>query len=385
MFQEAFLTTYRTLLTPMELIDKLLYRYNKFILLSDMRQRAARNAFALLVRVVDDMCIGDCKDKVLEMLMDFIYQLVNRGDLALAKVLRAKCIEKMDQRHNALNASKVLLPSINITSRQYSLCDFKSEHLAEQMTLLDSDLFLKIEIPEVLVWAKEQREELIPNLNTFTEHFNNMSYWTRSRILDEKDSRERERLVLKFIKIMKHLRKLSNFNSYLAILSALDSAPIRRLEWQRNITESLKEYSALIDSSSSFRAYRQALADTEPPCIPYIKMLPEKKLAKLKGKPTEMSSKEMMSALSVKKDAIVEQLLHSTDCQTRDIEDQMHDSGGGGGLTMNSNSTLVQYVERRLFPQMQAIDDQELHRLIHCDLLDKVVNQSTDTTPHTEP
>jgi hypothetical protein len=55
MFQEAFLTTYRTLLTPMELINKLIYRYNKFILMSDIRQRAARNAFALLVRVVDDM------------------------------------------------------------------------------------------------------------------------------------------------------------------------------------------------------------------------------------------------------------------------------------------------------------------------------------------
>jgi Rap guanine nucleotide exchange factor 1 len=122
----------------------------------------------------------------------------------------------------------------------------------------------------VLVWAKEQKEELIPNLNTFTEHFNKMSYWTRSRILESEEAKDRERLVMKFIKIMKHLRKLNNFNSYLAILSALDSAPIRRLEWQRSITEGLKEYSALIDSSSSFRAYRQALADTEPPCIPYM-------------------------------------------------------------------------------------------------------------------
>lgn len=32
----------------------------------------------------------------------------------------------------------------------------------------------------------------------------------------------------------------------------------------------LKGYCALIDSSSSFRAYRQALAETQPPCIPYI-------------------------------------------------------------------------------------------------------------------
>lgn len=92
----------------------------------------------------------------------------------------------------------------------------------------------------------------------------------RSRILEQVDAKDREKYVIKFIKIMKHLRKINNFNSYLALLSALDSAPIRRLEWQKHITEGLKEYCALIDSSSSFRAYRQALAETQPPCIPYM-------------------------------------------------------------------------------------------------------------------
>ena len=29
----------------------------------------------------------------------------------------------------------------------------------------------------------------------------------------------------------------------------------------------------MIDSSSSFRAYRQALAETQPPCIPYIGLI----------------------------------------------------------------------------------------------------------------
>lgn len=37
--------------------------------------------------------------------------------------------------------------------------------------------------------------------------------------------------------ILQHLRKLNNFNSYLSILSALDSAPLRRLDWQRNTAE----------------------------------------------------------------------------------------------------------------------------------------------------
>ncbi|CAB0007145.1 unnamed protein product [Nesidiocoris tenuis] len=59
---------------------------------------------------------------------------------------------------------------------QSNLVEFKSEQVAEQMTLLDSELFMKIEIPEVLIWAQEQNEERSPNLTRFTEHFNKMSY-----------------------------------------------------------------------------------------------------------------------------------------------------------------------------------------------------------------
>ena len=174
-----------------------------------------------------------------------------------------------------------------------SLLQFKSLDLAEQMTLLDSQLFIRLDSAELILWVQEQNEDKSPNLTKFTEHFNNMSYWCRyvsfvreqgpqaalstciirwmififylifrTKILEQDESKDRERLVMKFIKIMKWLRKQNNFNSYLALLSALDSAPIRRLEWQRSITEGLKEYCALIDSSSSFRAYRQALSES---------------------------------------------------------------------------------------------------------------------------
>lgn len=203
--------------------------------------------------------------------MEFVQQLVCSGDLTMAKALRVKILEKHAIKQ--LQAAQPILSSLSVTTKQASLLDFKSEQIAEQMTLLDADLFMKIEIPEVLIWAQEQNEERSPNLTRFTEHFNKMSYWARSRILEhrlENEAKDREKYVMKFIKIMKHLRKINNFNSYLALLSALDSAPIRRLEWQKHITEGLKEYCALIDSSSSFRAYRQALAETQPPCIPYM-------------------------------------------------------------------------------------------------------------------
>ncbi|XP_059483665.1 guanine nucleotide-releasing factor 2 isoform X2 [Neocloeon triangulifer] len=272
LYQEAFLTTYRTFMSPLELIMKLQRRYRRFAqpVNDSARQRAARNSFSLLVRVVSDLTIKDLETDLLKILNDLIFTLVESGDLNIARALRGKVLEKCDAKRFCNTTPNPYHSTISMQSRQCTLLDFKSDQLAEQMTLLDAELFMKIEIPEVLLWAQEQSEERSPNLTEFTEHFNKMSYWARSRILEQKDAKDRERYVVKFIKVMRHLRKVNNFNSYLALLSALDSAPIRRLEWHRQITEGLKEYCALIDSSSSFRAYRQALADTHPPCIPYI-------------------------------------------------------------------------------------------------------------------
>ncbi|XP_058442934.1 guanine nucleotide-releasing factor 2 isoform X3 [Malaya genurostris] len=270
-YGEAFITTFRTFISPLELIQKLTHRYSLFhCQMIDAKQKAAKESFSLLVRVVNDLTSPDLSRRLLELLMNFVYQLVCAGHLTMAKLLRVKLIEKVFLYKQKLPKEPSSLSCRAVMTSPPTLLDLKSAEIAEQMTLLDAELFHKIEIPEVLIWAQEQNEERSPNLTRFTEHFNKMSYWARSQILKKDDAKEREKHVIKFIKIMKHLRKINNYNSYLALLSALDSAPIRRLEWHRTITEGLKEYCALIDSSSSFRAYRQALAETNPPCIPYI-------------------------------------------------------------------------------------------------------------------
>eukprot|EP00106_Octopus_bimaculoides_P018428 XP_014785870.1 PREDICTED: rap guanine nucleotide exchange factor 1-like isoform X5 [Octopus bimaculoides] len=304
MYQEAFLTTYRTFITPKDLIEKLLYRFHKFQHVSDTsKKRLARNAFSLLIRVLDELSVwcrlrekcastakknpagfqnnsscsstsSEIDDEISQKMMDLVFELLCQGELTLAKLLRRKIVEKLEARkHMEITAKTNNLPSHSLTLQLPDLLHFKSQDIAEQMTLLDAGLFQKIEIPEVLLWAKEQSEELSPNLTLFTEHFNKMSYWCRTKILIQEEPKDREKYLMKFIKIMRHLRKMSNFNSYLAILSALDSAPIRRLEWQKQNMEALKEFCQLIDSSASFRAYRQALSETEPPCIPYLGLI----------------------------------------------------------------------------------------------------------------
>ncbi|XP_047381344.1 rap guanine nucleotide exchange factor 1 isoform X3 [Sciurus carolinensis] len=275
LYCEAFLTTYRTFISPEELIKKLQYRYEKFSPFADtFKKRVSKNTFFVLVRVVDELCLVELTEEILKLLMELVFRLVCSGELSLARVLRKNILDKVDQKRLLRCAnSDQPLAARGVAARPGTLHDFHSHEIAEQLTLLDAELFYKIEIPEVLLWAKEQNEEKSPNLTQFTEHFNNMSYWVRSIIMLQEKAQDRERLLLKFIKIMKHLRKLNNFNSYLAILSALDSAPIRRLEWQKQTSEGLAEYCTLIDSSSSFRAYRAALSEVEPPCIPYLGLI----------------------------------------------------------------------------------------------------------------
>lgn len=137
----------------------------------------------------------------ISLLNEFVYQLVCSGQLMMAKLLRLQILEKVAIDLNSLNCNfvnvclpsssfqviifkqqKSLPPNTILTSRAVitsppTLLDLKSADIAEQMTLLDAELFQKIEIPEVLIWAKEQCEERSPNLTRFTEHFNKMSYW----------------------------------------------------------------------------------------------------------------------------------------------------------------------------------------------------------------
>ncbi|KAA8584415.1 hypothetical protein FQN60_008200 [Etheostoma spectabile] len=173
---------------------------------------------------LDKESLVELTEDILKQLMDLVFTLVCNGELSLARVLRKNILDKVEQR-KLLRYTNSLKPlaARGVSARPGTLHDFRSHEIADQLTLLDAELFYKIEIPEVLLWAKEQNEEKSPNLTQFTEHFNNMSYW--------------------------------------------------RLEWQKQTSEGLEEYCTLIDSSSSFRAYRAALAEVEPPCIPYLGLI----------------------------------------------------------------------------------------------------------------
>ncbi|MEQ2245747.1 Rap guanine nucleotide exchange factor 1 [Ilyodon furcidens] len=123
----------------------------------------------------------------------------------MAHVLHSNVLSKMEKRWKLNDSPQSLRPlaAKGVAARPGTLLDFRSQDLAEQLTLMDSELFCKIELPEVLLWSKEQNEERSPHLTEFTQHFNNVSFWVRSVIILQDKPHDREKLLLKFLKVMK--------------------------------------------------------------------------------------------------------------------------------------------------------------------------------------
>lgn len=269
-FSEAFLLTYSTFITAKELIEKLLYRLTHFYKLNTIAVWQASTS--LLVRVLTGLKQSLSKETQVE-LIDLVHMMITDGNLKFAQILRNALVDKLNKLITE-NTSSLTLGRSFMTSaqRKSSIMDFSPEAIARQMTILDNELFQEVDVCEMLYWAKEQNEEKSPMLTQFTLHFNNVSQWTKVTLLKRGlDMKSRCKLMNYFIAIMKSLLdSFNNFNSYLAILSAVESSPISRLDWPDKVFKGLEEPRKLIDNRASFKNYREAFAQAKPPCIPYI-------------------------------------------------------------------------------------------------------------------
>nr|CAD7585894.1 unnamed protein product [Timema genevievae] len=199
---------------------------------------------------------------------------------------------------------------LNASIKSYDLVVFDPlrvlpEDFASQVTLLDVPVFRAICSEELVscAWNKKNKLDVAPNVVSFTRRFNHIlegrkgeelrmsgknessqattslarkvSFWAVQEILKGSTPKHRSEILAHFIRIAKKLYDLNNLHSLFAIVSALQSASVYRLNktWS-GITKKEKQtfdrLAEVFSDKNNWKHLRNHMESLKLPCIPYL-------------------------------------------------------------------------------------------------------------------
>ncbi|KAG9283694.1 ral guanine nucleotide dissociation stimulator-like isoform X1 [Astyanax mexicanus] len=148
-----------------------------------------------------------------------------------------------------------------------SILGFPSSVIAEQLTKIETELFLKLVPYHCLgsLWSqrdKKGREGVCWSVRATVRQFNRLANAVTASCLwqTELKTQQRSRFLEKWISVAEACRARKNFSSLYAIVSALQSNPIHRLRktWQETDREAVKRYEELAYIFSEKDNYSQS-------------------------------------------------------------------------------------------------------------------------------
>ncbi|XP_036859392.1 ral guanine nucleotide dissociation stimulator-like 3 isoform X10 [Manis javanica] len=154
------------------------------------------------------------------------------------------------------------------------LLDFNEDEVAEQLTLMDVELFSRVRPCECLgsVWSQRDRPGaagIVPTVRATVTQFNAVTGCVLGSVLGAPGlaAQQRAQRLEKWIRIAQRCRELRNFSSLRAILSALQSHPIYRLKSSWGAVGRFSPMRTTTSAAERFcpRNYPQALSPTLAP------------------------------------------------------------------------------------------------------------------------
>jgi len=152
--------------------------------------------------------------------------------------------------------------------------------IAEQLTLIDSEIYCQIAYSELtdLKWneSKEKHHIMARNLLNFIKRSNFLAHFVAQSILLQKKLKDRTKMLVRVIGIAKALCNMQNYPSMMAILAGLGQAAIDRLKftWGKLAgSKHLETYKFLLQYFSpgnSFKLLREELKKSNGNALPYM-------------------------------------------------------------------------------------------------------------------
>jgi len=189
-----------------------------------------------------------------------------------------KLINRMREEavDNARRKSRNPYDDIQIPA-SFELKDQPAELLADQLSIIDQELFFEIKPRECLNqnWKKKNNKTLAPNIIRMIDQFNHVCKWIQIEILLCKTLKERGKFIKKAIRMAKRCMDNQNYNALCAINTALNAAPIFRLTHAWNLVKKaeikvFEQIKELFSHHKNQKNLRAALRNATSPSIPHI-------------------------------------------------------------------------------------------------------------------
>eukprot|EP01087_Luapelamoeba_hula_P007254 TRINITY_DN1766_c0_g1_i1.p1 TRINITY_DN1766_c0_g1~~TRINITY_DN1766_c0_g1_i1.p1 ORF type:complete len:560 (+),score=114.31 TRINITY_DN1766_c0_g1_i1:215-1894(+) len=174
----------------------------------------------------------------------------------------------------------IAMTSLESPKKPYSLCEMSLVALAEQLTLIERNMFRAIKEREFLNlnWKKPENKRNSRHIVKMVERFNKVSYWVATRIVRETDQKRRTSLLKRFIILAEKCAELNNYNTLMEVLAGLNLHPVQRLKetWKglsEKYRESMETLERLMENKQNYKNYRDRLArvqETGESALPYL-------------------------------------------------------------------------------------------------------------------
>lgn len=296
-FVHTFITTYQSFTTPEHLLGKLIQRYNvpvpqnkdsnelaQWAKVSTILPHCQGTRLPIQVRVYNvlriwvDKRFPDFNPGLLFLLNVFIRDFLSEdGHGRLAQQLVSLIRRQESRLLTSALAPELLNPTPAAEVDRKYFMDLKVEDIASQLSLIEYELFRRIQPIELLncAWNSAKLKHRSPHVLALINRFNLLSQFVVRMILEEPRVKQRSVVFTRWLKVCKNLERLNNFNAMLSILSGLSNAAVHRLRFTQDLVPSklmseMETMLLLLSSAKSYNNYRTRIHAVNPPLMPYL-------------------------------------------------------------------------------------------------------------------
>jgi RasGEF domain len=135
-------------------------------------------------------------------------------------------------RREAVKLQRGVVDIKKLLPKKLNFLDLNISEVAEQLTVIESEMFRRIQSHEFLKlsWRSKGRLVVAPGVVAMVERFNMVSFWVASEIVFQKEQKARTAILKKFINLAEKCLELNNFNTVMEILGGMNNVAVQRLK-----------------------------------------------------------------------------------------------------------------------------------------------------------